>query len=121
MKTKQIFLAGAFALASTAAMTAQAHAKLESSEPKAGSTLGSAPKVVRLRFNETLEAAFSNVKLSDAANGQVALPKVELDKADGKTMIATLPPLHPGEYHVQWSAMTHDGHKAKGEFTFSVK
>jgi methionine-rich copper-binding protein CopC len=121
MNIKQIILASAFALTSTAAITAQAHARLENTEPKAGSTLDSAPKVVRLQFNETLEPAFSKVRLSDGANAELALPKVELDKSDSKTMIATLPALHSGEYHVQWSAMTHDGHKAKGEFTFEVK
>jgi methionine-rich copper-binding protein CopC len=36
-------------------------------------------------------------------------------------MVAQLPLLSAGEYHVQWSAMARDGHKAKGEFTFRVR
>lgn len=104
-----------------AAGTVQAHAKLEASEPKASSTQQGAPKVLRLRFNEALEPAFSKVTLRDAANRDIALPKAAPDKAHTKEMTVPLPPLAVGDYRVLWSAVTHDGHKTKGEFTFRVK
>jgi methionine-rich copper-binding protein CopC len=115
---KRLIIAGAFALAGFAASGTQAHAKLESSEPRASSTLDAAPKQIRLHFNEPLEAAFSKLKLTAANDGEIALPRVDVDKA---TMVAPVPALPRGEYRVQWSAMTHDGHKVKGEFTFRVK
>jgi methionine-rich copper-binding protein CopC len=113
-----------YLIAATLAIAAgavQAHAKLEASEPKASSTLDSAPKVLRLQFNETLEPAFSKVALRDAANHDIALPKAAPGTAHTKEMTLPLPPLAAGDYRVLWSAVTHDGHKTKGEFTFRVK
>jgi methionine-rich copper-binding protein CopC len=118
MKSSLWLAAAALAIC---AGTAQAHAKLETSEPKASSTLDSAPKAVRLQFNEPLEPAFSKIMLRDAANNEVALPKAEVDKSNAKVMSVPLPALRPGEYQVQWSTVSHDGHKAKGDFRFRVR
>ena len=109
------------AMLAIAAGAVQAHARLEASEPGASSTLDSAPKVLRLQFNEALEPAFSKVTLRDAANRDIALPKAVPDKARPKEMAVPLPPLAAGNYRVLWSTVTHDGHKTKGEFTFRVK
>ena len=103
------------------ASTAFAHARLEASDPKAGSVLAAAPKTVRLTFNEALEPSFSKIAVVDAANAAVAVSHVDVDKSNPKVMTATLPPLPAGQYRVQWSAVTGDGHKVKGEFGFSVK
>jgi methionine-rich copper-binding protein CopC len=121
MNRKQILIAASIAFAGISAGTAQAHAKLQSSQPQASSTLDSAPKAIRLQFNEALEPAFSKISLSDSSNKEIALPKAELDKADSKAMIANLPVLSAGKYHVKWSTLAHDGHKTKGEFDFTVK
>lgn len=121
MKIERLVAASAFAFAAIATATAQAHAKLESSEPQVGSTLSSPPKEIRLKFNEALEPAFSKIKLIGPANAEVALPQAKIDAGDATTMSAPLPALRAGEYHVQWTTMTHDGHKAKGEFGFKVK
>jgi methionine-rich copper-binding protein CopC len=118
MLLKHLLIAGAFAIAGATAASAQAHAKLGSSEPRASSTLDAAPKQIRLNFNEPLEAAFSKLKLTAANDREIALQRVDVDKA---TMVAPVPALPSGAYRVQWSTMAHDGHKAKGEFTFRVK
>ena len=121
MNIKQLLVAAAIAFAGVSAGTAQAHATLQSSQPQASSTLDSAPKAIRLQFNEALEPAFSKITLSDSSTKQIPLPKTELDKADSKAMVATVPALGPGQYHVKWSTLTRDGHKTKGEFDFTVK
>jgi len=121
MPTKRILLASAFAIAAATATRAQAHAKLESSEPQAAAALDVAPKQIRLKFNEALEPAFSKIKLTDASYTEVSLPPAKVDAADASTMSVPAPALRVGNYHVQWSTMTHDGHKAKGEFVFTVK
>jgi methionine-rich copper-binding protein CopC len=36
-------------------------------------------------------------------------------------MTAPLPPLPTGEYHIQWTTMTRDGHKVKGEVAFKIR
>jgi methionine-rich copper-binding protein CopC len=108
-------------LAATAASAAQAHAKLEASEPKASSELDKPPAQIRLRFNEALEPAFSKIRLIDGGNAEVRLAAIAVDKSDPKTMVATLPSLQSGQYRVQWSTVTHDGHKTRGEFSFRVR
>lgn len=106
-------------LFSVAAGSAMAHAKLESSDPRAGSTVAAAPAMLRLAFNEPLEAPFSKIALAGSA-GPVALPKAQVDKADPKVLAVPLPTLAPGQYTVQWTTVTRDGHKMRGEFGFKV-
>lgn len=118
MKTKNIIAACALIAASAAG---QAHAKLESSLPKANSELAGAPAEIRLRFNEPLEAAFSKIALIDANQAAITLPAIAIDKADPAVMFAAPPPLKPGRYEVRWTAMTRDGHKVRGQYVFSVK
>ena len=121
MSIKQVLAVATFALASAVTSSAFAHAKLQSSDPQAGSTLDTAPKQVRLKFNEALEPAFSKIKLTGPTNNEVPVTGTAVDKADSTVITAQLPPLQAGEYHVEWSTMTHDGHKAKGAFSFKVK
>jgi methionine-rich copper-binding protein CopC len=121
MSFKPLFAAAALLFAASSASTAQAHARLEASAPQAGSVVNGAPQVMRLTFNEALEQAFSKVAVVDGANMAMGLQHVEVDKADPKVLVATLPRLHAGQYRVEWSTVTHDGHKTKGEFTFSVR
>lgn len=121
MNTKNLIAALAIAAAGLAAPAVQAHAKIAASQPKADSELQAAPKEIRLKFNEALEPAFSKIELVDAKEVAIALPKIELDKNDPKVMFTAVPALHPGQYRVRWSTMTHDGHKAKGQFAFRIK
>lgn len=121
MNTKHILATLILAACGAGMSAAQAHAKLEASQPKADSELASSPKEIRLKFNEKLEPAFSKIQLVDAKEAELPLPKAELDKADPKVMFTAVPPLQPGQYRVRWSTMTHDGHKAKGEIAFRVK
>lgn len=118
MKTSSIVVAGVLACAATGAF---AHSRLEASEPKASSVLDQPPQRIRLQFNEALEPAFSKIALADAKGGAIALQRVEADKDNRKALAATLPLLRAGQYRVQWTAMGHDGHKTKGEFSFTVK
>lgn len=121
MSLKRMSIAASIVAGAFAATAAHAHAKLESSEPQAGSVLASAPKQLRLGFNEPLEPAFSKIRLVDARNAEIALAQTKVDKAAPTVMTAPLPALAAGTYRVQWTTMTHDGHKTKGDFTFQVK
>jgi methionine-rich copper-binding protein CopC len=121
MSIKRVLAVTTFALASAFTSSAFAHAKLQSSDPEAGSTLDTAPKQVRLKFNEALEPAFSKIKVTGPQNNEIAVAGTTVDKADPTVMAAPLPALSTGEYHIQWTAMTHDGHKVKGDVTFKVK
>lgn len=121
MNNQHMLAAAAMILASTFSSLAHAHAKLEASIPKANAIVAPAPKEVRLQFNERLEMAFSKIKLVDGKGAAIGPLKVDLDKADPKVMVASLPALPAGAYRVQWTTLTRDGHKVKGEFSFQVK
>lgn len=121
MSTKNLIAAFTLAAAAVAGSSAQAHAKIESSQPKADSELQNAPKEIRLKFNKALEPVFSKIQLVDTKDAEVTLPRIELDKSDSKVMFTAVPTLPPGQYRVRWSTMTHDGHKTKGQFAFRIK
>jgi copper resistance protein C len=121
MSIKQLVAVAAMTIATTLSSSAYAHAKLEASSPKAGTVVAATPKEVRLQFNEQVELAFSKIKLVDQKGKVIEPSKVDLDKSNSKVMIATVPPLGSGSYRVQWTTLTRDGHKVKGEFPFQVK
>lgn len=121
MKTNKLAAAALAALACALSPQASAHAKLQASTPKADSVVSPAPAQLRLQFNEPLELPFSKVKLVDDRGAALDPSKTAVDAADPKTLVATLPALHPGAWRVQWSTVTRDGHKVKGEFGFRVK
>ena len=115
-------LAVATALVSAIATPgALAHTKLESSMPQANSVVSPAPGQVRLQFSDPLELPFSKVKLVDERGAVIEPGKIAIDPANPKALVATTPGLHAGSYRVQWSTVTRDGHKVKGEFSFQVK
>ena len=95
MSIKRFIAVSTFALASAVSSSAFAHAKLQSSDPQAGSTLDSAPKQVRLKFNEALEPAFSKIKVTGPQNNEIPVAATTVDKADPTVMTAPLPALSP--------------------------
>lgn len=121
MNAKHLISFAALLLASTLASAAWAHAKLETADPKPASTVNAAPKQLRLQFNEVLELPFSKVKLVDAKGAVIEPSAVALDKDNPKALVATMPTLAAGQYKVQWSTVTRDGHKVKGEYSFTVQ
>ncbi len=121
-------LSGRYALAATVLLLAalltppaQAHAKLLAAEPKAEAVLAAAPAAIRLKFNDEVELQLSKVKLLDAKDVNIDALALVKDKADPKTLVATMPPLQVGGYRVQWAIVTRDGHKVKGEYAFTIK
>lgn len=121
MLTRQFCAFASIAMAMALSSAAHAHATLERSTPKANAIVEAAPKELRLQFNEPLEMAFSSVKLFDAQGAAVTPLSVASAKDSPKSMVATLPAMASGAYRVQWTALTRDGHKVKGEFAFRVK
>jgi len=103
------------------AALANAHPTLMSSVPKAGQTVDSPPKELLLRFNEPIEPAFTHVKLAGPGLPEAKASPTEAVKDDANAVAVTLPALSAGVYKARWSAMGRDGHRIKGEFSFTVK
>ncbi|MGA8899017.1 copper resistance CopC family protein [Bradyrhizobium sp.] len=101
-----------------AATAAHAHAFLDHAEPRVGSTTPAAPKEVVLFFSQNIEAAFSEVEVSDANGARVDQGK---PKVNATTMRIGLKALPPGTYRVHWHVLSKDTHSTEGNFTFQVE
>ena len=101
--------------------TAWAHAGLQSSIPEKDAEVSVAPKEITLQFNEKLESAFSSAKLVDSTGKQVTTEKAVLDAANPSVMKLAVPALSPGKYKVEYVGVGHDGHRRKGDYSFTVK
>ncbi|RFP08136.1 MULTISPECIES: copper resistance protein CopC [unclassified Duganella] len=127
MKTLHTLVATAVvAVATLSAPIAAAHASLKSSSPAANAVLDVAPKEVALTFNEKIEPAFSSIVLTGAAGRVLAgavsdKVKATVDTGNPAILRLVLPPLPAGAYTVAWAVAGPDGHRRKGEFTFTVK
>ena len=113
----RIFIIVPLLLAALGAGDAQAHAFLDHASPLVGSTVRTAPHEVSLSFTQNLEAAFSNVQVTDAHGGRVDQGKAQVS---GSTMRVGLKALAPGRYRVHWHALSVDTHTTEGSFSFTV-
>lgn len=101
---------------------ALAHAHLQQQIPAAGAQLAASPQTLTLSFSEGIEPAFSGVSVTGPQQHAVTIGKLTRS-ADNPTQV-TVPvaeTLRPGEYTVAWHVVSVDGHKTKGQYTFSVK
>jgi copper resistance protein C len=110
--------AAAILLAVMPSTGAQAHAFLDHTEPRVGSTVPTAPRELALFYTQNLEPAFSSVEVSDANGARVDLGKPTISAS---TMRVGLKPLPPGTYRVRWHVLSVDTHTTQGSFTFHVK
>lgn len=119
---QQSVLSALLACAAMASVSsAWAHAALKSASPARDAVITAAPKEISLRFNEKLEAAFSNARLLDSAGREVSAEKASLDAADPSVMKLPVPALAPGRYRVEYAVVGHDGHRRKGDYAFTLK
>ena len=117
----RIFTAAASAaLIVTGTSAAWAHAELKQATPAVDGTVQAAPAEVTLKFSERLESAFSAVVVRDAVGKRVDKSDGHIDRADRTVMRASLQPLSPGTYIVEWRALTADTHRTEGAFIFRI-
>jgi len=100
---------------------ATAHAFLEKSAPEDGAVLNQPPQKVELWFSRSVEPAFSTIRVTNAKGKDVNDGKAAVGATDAKLIAVGLKPLTSGTYKVVWRIVALDGHKAKGEYTFTVK
>jgi methionine-rich copper-binding protein CopC len=98
----------------------QAHPQLQSVDPAAGVATAS-PKQIRITFSETVIPQFSGVELRDQTGKLIATGKSETDPSNKKILIVPVKEqLAPGNYKVEWHAVSEDTHRVKGSYSFSV-
>lgn len=96
-----------------------AHAELIESSPAPGDELITSPTEIRLKFNETVTAD-STIILFTPTFQTIAGLTTATDPNDPMVITASLPPLAPNSYTVQWTAVSADGHQITGSYTFEV-
>jgi methionine-rich copper-binding protein CopC len=98
-----------------------AHAFPIRSDPKVGDTIESSPDIIKIWFDSELEPALSKLMVCNADGKQVDKQDSGVDADDPKLLKVSVPPLPSGRYRVIWSVGAKDGHRTKGDFTFTVK
>jgi len=101
--------------------TAAGHAVLQRAEPRVESKLKRAPEEVKLYFTERLEPAYSAFRVLNDQGVQVDRRDSRVDRTNPALLRATLSPLRPGTYKVQWRVLSIDGDVTEGAFTFRIE
>jgi methionine-rich copper-binding protein CopC len=72
-------------------------------------------------FNENVLPQFSGVELQDQTGKAVATGKATTDPKNKKLLVVPVKEeLAPGDYKVEWHAVSDDTHRVKGSYSFSV-
>jgi methionine-rich copper-binding protein CopC len=100
---------------------AHAHSELRQAQPAPNSKHKNPPREVTLYFTERLEPAFSTVRVNDANGVEVDRQDAHIDPSDPRLLRASLRPLDPGAYTVNWRALSLDPHMSEGHFAFQVE
>lgn len=115
---------GMLAIAATVGMVslAQAHAVLKSAGPAPGSVVNTAPKALRIQFNEAIELGFSGVDVTNEKGEKQPTGAASTAPNDKAQLIVPLTgELAPGKYTVLWHAVGDDTHRTEGRYNFEVK
>jgi len=99
---------------------AGAHALLERTDPRAGSTVRTQPREVRLWFTEALEPAWSRIQVVSDNGRRVDGGDARVDRSAPRLFRVSLEALAPGVYTVRWRVVSVDSHVSEGRFTFHV-
>ena len=98
--------------------TAAAHATLLGAKPGEQASVDRAPRVVTLRFTQSVTLVSRSLQVF-AANGTLVSEDPTLSR-DGRTVSARLTSVVRGAYTVRWRELSADGHIGTGVFTFGV-
>lgn len=99
---------------------ASAHSVLLEAQPPAGASLATSPSEFRLTFDEPIIIGSKidlMVGLFEPVEGVVSF----VDQNEPMQLIAKVPPLAPGDYSVQWSVLSMDGHTRQGTYSFQIR
>ncbi|HUB65007.1 MAG TPA: copper resistance CopC family protein [Methylocella sp.] len=98
-----------------------AHSRLVRSEPAARAVVDTAPKELKLWFNEAVEPAFAKFWIIPAQGDQISLTS-RGDSSDPRVLVVTLPDNLPaGPVNIGYHVLSVDGHTVEDKLTFTIK
>jgi copper transport protein len=110
-------LAVAILTALAAPAAAAAHANLVGTQPEDGAVLARSPALVRVTFDDTVEAGHGIEAIRNGGGSVLA----GHPGAEGRTLVVPLRRGLPhGDYSVRWSIVSDDGHPESGVIAFAV-
>lgn len=113
----------AYALVASIAFAGQAfaHAHLTTSTPADKAVLTMSPDELDLIFTEALNLKFTGIKLIGPDKQEIKTGDGMLMDGDKGLMIPVSDKLDAGTYTVEWHALSADGHKTNGTYSFTIK
>jgi copper transport protein len=100
---------------------ASAHALLQSSSPRDGSVVQTAPKQVTISYTEPPDPKLAVVQVLSATGAQEASGPARVAPGRPKDLVVSLKPLPDGVYTVTWRVVSKtDGHTTASSFSFGV-
>ena len=100
---------------------ALAHAQLRQAEPPVGGTVSGSPGEIQLHFSEGVEPSFSGIALSAEGGASIPTGRAALGPDASTLVVKVEGALAPGNYRVEWHAVSVDTHKTQGSCTFTVR
>lgn len=97
-----------------------AHTELVAADPAPGASLTTTPPEIRLSFGEPNDP-WSRILLFGPGFRSIPGVITHVNPDAPEQLVATLPPLAPDTYTVQWVAVAIDKHVTRGSYTFGVK
>jgi copper transport protein len=117
VQPRVVVAAAALALAFPA--VAAAHATLLRSVPADGAVVASAPKEVRLVFDDVVQVGGGNEVVRNTGE-RVPLGPLRIGQGGHVLVLPLRRRLADGDYSVRWSALSDDGHFVSGVLAFAV-
>ncbi len=100
---------------------AAAHSRLVKSDPASRAVVATAPKEVKLWFNEQVEPAFAKIWVAPTQGETIPLAS-RGDPSDTRLLVAALPDQLPdGQVVIGFHVLSVDGHTIEDKLTFTIK
>ncbi len=116
-----LFRVALFLLALAVPELALAHGALRRAQPASGAHLGTAPREIRLSFNENVELAVARIQLIGPDSAEIRLGTLALAADSPRVIVAPVGgALQAGEYIVAWQIAGADGHPVRGRYSFVI-
>ncbi len=99
---------------------ASAHVYILECNPDQDAVLDAPPEKITITFVGSVEPFFSKIEVFDSEDEKVSVKKTAFSEDDTVMEVALIKELDLGEYTVKWTAMSLDGHKVTGDYTFII-
>jgi copper resistance protein C len=94
---------------------------VQAADPAPGATTTTSPTQIPITFNENVIPKMSGVEVKEQTGKIIATGKAPTDPANKKSLVVPIDEqLPPGDYKVEWHAVSDDIHRVRGSFSFSV-